>query len=115
MKSILLLAGGGPLVILTSFDSATDHGLLKKLETKGIDKFVAHDIPLDLARERYGAHFTIVEHDLHESDDLRVLDYNGERAFKLFSFDELGPPVLYESQTAQASVGGVVRSAEDVQ
>ena len=29
--------------------------------------------------------------DLHESDDLRILDYNGERAFRLFRLAELGP------------------------
>jgi hypothetical protein len=39
----------------------------------------------------------VVQHDLHESDDLRVLDYNGQRAFNLFRFDEIGPATLYES------------------
>jgi hypothetical protein len=43
-----------------------------------------------------------VVNDLHESDDLRVLDYNGERAFALFRFDELGSPVSYESKAAAA-------------
>ncbi len=115
MKTIMLLTGGGPLVILTSFDSVTDPGLLGKLEGKGIDKFAAHEIPLDLARARYGAHFTVVENDLRETDDLRILDYNGERAFKLFSFDELGPPVLYESRDAKpgAAGGTAQRSAGD--
>jgi hypothetical protein len=97
MKAIMLLTGGGCLVILTSYPSARDPALIRKLESKGIDKFVARDIPLDLARQRYGAHFGVVAHDLRENDDLRVLDYSGERAFKLFSFDEIGPPVEYES------------------
>ncbi len=35
--------------------------------------------------------------DPHESDDLRILDYKPERAYKLFSFKELGPPIYYES------------------
>ena len=34
--------------------------------------------------------------DLYETDDLRVLDYNGERAFGLFRLNELGSPVVYE-------------------
>ena len=51
---------------------------------------------MDLAKQRYGGHFTTVLNDLHETDDLRVLDYNGERAFALFSFNELGSPVVHE-------------------
>ena len=98
MKTIMLLTGGGALVILTSYQSATDRGLREKLKNKGIEKFVSFEIPLDLARERYGARFSVIESDLHESDDLRVLDYNADRAFRLFRFDELGPPVVFEPQ-----------------
>ena len=116
MKVIMLMTGGGPIVILTSYDAVTETGLLTKLETKGIDKFIAHEIPLELAKERYGTHFSVVTNDLHETDDLRVLDYNGDRAFKLFGFDELGPPIFYEAgQARPARPQGEVRAAEDVQ
>lgn len=115
MKAAMLLTGDGALVILTSYTSVTDPSLLKKLEAKGIDKFIAQDIPLDLARERYGQHFTIVSQDLHETDDLRVLDYSGGRAFKLFSFRELGAIVQYESGRVLARSPEPVRTAEDVQ
>ena len=116
MKVIMLMTGGGAMVILTSYDAVTETGLLNKLETKGIDKFVAYEIPLDLARQRYGAHFSVVNNDLHESDDLRVLDYNGDRAFKLFSFDELGPPITYEAGgTPTPPPEAAVRAAEDLQ
>jgi hypothetical protein len=74
MKVIMLMTGGGPLVILTSYDEVTEVGLLKKLATKGIDKFVAHEIPLDLAKERYGTHFSVVAIDVRESDDVWVVD-----------------------------------------
>lgn len=97
MKAIMLFTGSGPIAILTSYGSATNPALLEKLSAKGIEKFLAYDIPLDLARERYGNHFTVVEHDLHQTDDLRVLDYNGTRAFNLFKFSELGEPVAYET------------------
>ncbi len=96
MKAIMLITGSGPLVILTSHDSVTTPVLLEKLRAKGIERFFAHEIPLDLAKERYGGHFQTVLNDLHESDDLRVLDYNGERAFGLFRLDELGPVITYE-------------------
>ncbi|MBT8108292.1 MAG: hypothetical protein KJP17_08660 [Gammaproteobacteria bacterium] len=96
MKAVMLITGSGPLVILTSHDSVTNPALLEKLRAKGIERFFAHEIPLDLAKERYGGHFKTVLNDLHETDDLRVLDYNGERAFGLFRLDELGPMVTYD-------------------
>jgi len=98
MNVFLLFTAAGPLVILTSYEAPTSAGLLEKLHAKGIDKFMAFEIPLDLARLRYGGHFAVVEHDLHENDDLRILDYSGERAFRLFAFDELGSPVMHDRQ-----------------
>ena len=102
MKTAMLFTGSGPIVILTSHDSVTDPILLEKLQAKGIERFVAYEIPLDLAMKRYGGHFGTVVTDLHETDDLRVLDYNGERAFALFRLDELGSPVFYEPEAAAA-------------
>ncbi len=102
MKAIMLITGSGPMVILTSFDSVTHPDLLRKLEAKGIERFFAHEIPLDLAKQRYGGHFKVVLHDLHETDDLRVLDYNGERAFGLFRLHELGPVVIYDPELKAA-------------
>jgi hypothetical protein len=75
--------------------------LLRKLEAKGIDKFIAHELPLDLVKHRYGHHFTVVEHDLRENDDLRALDYSGGRAFRLCSFDEFGRAAAYEKGRPQ--------------
>jgi hypothetical protein len=34
---------------------------------------------------------------LHETDDLRVLDFNGQRAFQLFHLSELSNPILFET------------------
>lgn len=96
MKVGLLFTGGGSLVILTSFDSLTNATLVAKLKAKGIPKFVAYEIPVELAKARYGSHFHQVLADLHETDDLRVLDYNGQRAFQLFSWRELGQPITHE-------------------
>jgi hypothetical protein len=101
MKAALMFTGSGPLVIVTSHASLMDQGLLDKLRAKGIDKFVAYEIPLAIAEQRYGGHFLVVMRDLSESDDLRVLDFNGERAFRLFHWRELGAPLMYEAPAAQ--------------
>ena len=103
MISVMLFTGSGPLVILTSYDSVAEPSLLKKLAAKGINKFIAYEIPLHLAKERYGGHFSVVIHDLHEDDDLRILDFNGERAFRLFHMNELGKPIMYEKNQQEAA------------
>ncbi len=101
MQALMLFGGSGPVVILTSHNSATDPALVDKLKAKGLDKFIAYQIPLKLAQERYAGHFEVVMRDLRESDDLRVLDFNGERAFRLFHLAELGSPMMYEDETAE--------------
>ena len=104
MKIFMLYTGSGPMVIMTSYRTVEAPGLLEKLTSKGIVKFIAHEIPVELAKKRYGAHFDMVRRNLDESDDLRVLDYNGERVFRLFRFDELGrarkrePDVYYDKE-----------------
>lgn len=96
MNAFLLLTGGGALVILTSHASVEDPVLVRKLVAKGIDKYLSYAIPIELAKARYGEHFQLVVQDLAETDDLRVLDYSGERALKKFRFDELGPASIHE-------------------
>lgn len=97
MKSFLLMTGSSPLIILTSHNSIENSILLDKLLAKGIEKFIAYEIPFEQARQRYGEHFKIVANDLHETDDLRILDYNGNRAFNMFSFGELGKAHFHEA------------------
>jgi hypothetical protein len=96
MKFAVLFTASGPIAILTSHQSLTEPALLEKLESKGITKFLAYELAEKLARERYGTHFQAVIKDVKESDDLRVLDFNGDRIFKLFRFSDLGQPIFHE-------------------
>ena len=43
--------------------------------------------------------------DARDSDDLRVLDVNGDRSFRLFRFSELGPPIMHDADQP----GGCIR------
>jgi hypothetical protein len=97
MRAYFLFTASGPIVILTSYDFVEHPELLRRLRSKGLSKFIAHEVSLELAKARYGMHFDVVCNDLHETDDLRVLDYSGERAFKSFSFKELGSPIYFET------------------
>ncbi len=96
MKAGLLLTGNGALIYLTSHRDFVDNDLVKKFESKGITKFIAYEISAEEAKKRYGGHFDVVVRDLKETDDLRILDYDGARAFRMFSFSELGSPFQHE-------------------
>ena len=96
MKAGILFTGSGPILILTTYESFIDQKLVEKLKTKGIKKFIAHDVPIKMLKEKYGMHFSIVMGDLKQTDDLRVLDYDGYHVFNNFSFKEMGESINYE-------------------
>lgn len=96
MRAAVVFTGSGPIVILTSFQSFSDPKFIEKLEAKGLTKFIAYEVPVDDVRNKYGQHFDLVVKDVKQSDDLRVLDYNGHRVFHNFTFAELGQPFYYE-------------------
>jgi hypothetical protein len=98
----LLITGSVTLIYLTSHKKFMDDALIEKFESKGIEKFIAYEVPLEEAKKRYGRHFDVVRTDLKETDDLRILDYEGCRAFRIFSFKELGEPMMYEKENVEA-------------
>jgi hypothetical protein len=96
MKAGIIFTGTGPILILTTYESFEDPKLIAKLAVKGIRKYVASEVPLEKVKSRYGNHFSVVMGDLQQTDDLRVLDYNGHNVFYSFSFKEMEKPVYYE-------------------
>ena len=96
MKAGVIFTGTGPILILTSYDSFTDKNFVNKLIARGIKKFIAYELPLEKVKKEYGTHFSVVMGDLHETDDLRVLDYDGHHIFLAFSFADLGAPIPVE-------------------
>jgi hypothetical protein len=104
MKALLLITAGGPLLVLSSLSAVDDDVLIGKLRNKGVSKFMAYELPLEEVKAKYGGHFHAVAHDPRESDDLRVLDFNGHRIFDLFRLDSLGQPFVYEPTGAKTKV-----------
>lgn len=96
MKAGIFFTGSGPIVIVTSHGSFEEPRFVEKLTAKGLEKFIAYEVPVDEVREKYGRHFTVIMHDLQQTDDLRVLDYDGHRIFKNFSLKNLGAPQYHE-------------------
>ena len=97
MKAGILFTGTGPILILTTYASLDAPKLVDKLFQKGIKKYIAYEVPKELVKERYGKHFNVILGDLKQSDDLRVLDYDGHHVFYNFSLSEIGQPVFYEA------------------
>jgi hypothetical protein len=96
MKAGIIFTGTGPILILTTFESFDGPKLVQKLKAKGIGKYIASELPLEKVKAKYGNQYNVVLGDLHQSDDLRVLDYNGYNVFYNFKFSEMAKPVYCE-------------------
>ena len=96
MKAGIIFTGSGPLLVLTSYESFTNPSFVEKMKAKGIKKFMGYEVSLDLCQKRYGEHYPVVLNDLRQTDDLRVLDYDGHHILLTFSFNEYGEQFKYE-------------------
>ena len=96
MKTGIFFTGTGPILILTSYQSLNDQKLVENLALKRIKKYIAYEIQEDLVKHKYGKHFNVILSDLKQTDDLRVLDYDGHHVFYNFSLDEIGKPIFHE-------------------
>ena len=105
MKAGVIFTGTGPILILTNHESFTDSNLVGKLRAKGIRKFIACELPLQNVKVKYGNHFTVVIKDLTQTDDLRVLDYNGYNVLEIFPFSDMGKPIFYEPSILRTQSG----------
>jgi hypothetical protein len=97
MKAGIFFTGTGPILLLTTYESLNDSKLIEKLAVKGIKKFIAYEISEEKVKEKYGLQFKTIMSDLRQTDDLRVLDYDGHHIFNSISFKELGEPLFYET------------------
>ncbi len=97
MKVGIYFTGSGPILLMTSYESLDDPLLVEKLGLKGIKKFIAFEVPEPLAREKYGLKFNMILRDLNQSDDLRILDYDGHHVFNKFALSDMGEPIYHES------------------
>ena len=95
MRAYLVFTGSGPILILTTYPHVTDPRLLERLAHKGIPKFIAYEVPVARAEKLYGVPYQVIAGDLAESEDVRVLDFNGHHIFANFGLSELGDPIKH--------------------
>lgn len=96
MKAGVFFTGTGPILILTAYEALDDPNLVEKLSAKGIKKFIAFEVSEEEVKKKYGLKYNVILGDLRQTDDLRVLDYNGHHVFYNFSLEELGEPIYVE-------------------
>ncbi len=96
MRSFLLLTETGPVLLLTRCTSITEARLVEHLSGRGIEKFIAFEVPVSKVHRLYGVPFEVVAADIDHGRDMRILDYNGRHIFENFSFEELGAPTPVE-------------------
>jgi hypothetical protein len=96
MRSYIVFSGTGPILILTTYPALTDPRLVDKLRHKGIHKFIAYEVPIEVVERIYGVPFDVISADLEKVEDLRVLDFNGHHIFSSFSFTDFSDPIKVE-------------------
>ena len=96
MRSYLVLTEVGPMLVLTSCPCITDGRIVDSLNRKGIDKFIAHEVPVEYVHQLYGVPFEVIATDLESGREMRVLDFNGQHIFESLSLSRLGGSVRYE-------------------
>ena len=94
-RAYLIFTGTGPILVLSTYPKLTDERLVSKLRYKGIDKFMAYEVDLEAAENRYPQAYASIIDDLQGQEDMRVLDFNGHQIMANFSLDELGDPIKF--------------------
>ena len=97
MTAFLVFTEGEPMIVATAKEAVSDGRLAENLSRKGIDKFIAHEIDVDWLRQTYGVPFEVVETDIINGHNLRVLDSKGISAVANVRFADLGKCIRYEA------------------
>jgi len=73
----------------------TNRAKVNSIVSKAVEN--RSELPLETVKKKYGNHYNVILGDLKQSDDLRVLDYNGYNVFYNFKFSEMGKAVYHEA------------------
>ncbi len=100
MKAYFVWTVIGPQIILTAHDLEKDPGWVaqtrRTIDWPQLNKFVAYEVPLEIIKQRFGEQFEVVMRDPKQTDDLRILDSEGEHVLNNIHFPELGQPIYFE-------------------
>jgi hypothetical protein len=102
MKAGVIVNGTGAILVLTAGNSFEDPDLLNCLREKGMDKYIAFEIPVDEVKAKYGQHLSVTLADRKQSDACRVVDVDGARIFRNFPLDIFSPPISHDETVSHS-------------
>jgi hypothetical protein len=111
MTAYLVFSESEPMIVVASRAAVSDGRLVDRLRSSGLTKFIASEIPVERLRERYGVPFEVIEADICEGKDVRVLDHSGRNIFENISLADLGSSLLYEEGRAAVRSSSTGRNA----
>jgi hypothetical protein len=99
MTAFLVFSRFEPLIVLASKAAVRDGRMVRVLAKRGLAKFIAHEVPVEKLRLKYGLPFEVIGRDVKEEDDTRVLDCDGRRVFESLPFSQQGECIRLESES----------------
>jgi hypothetical protein len=97
MTAFLLFTESEPRIVMASRTMVREGRLPGELRDRGIGKFIAHELPVEGLRARYGIAFEVIEDDVRRGKELRFLDSNGGHVFDTVTFADLGATIVQDS------------------
>jgi hypothetical protein len=100
LKTFMIFTGTGPIMVVTRLPEMDTELARKHMESKGVKKYIAYEVPVARAEERYGTRFHMAVERLAHDQDIRVFDVDGHHVFNTFEFTEMGEPVPVDPKLA---------------
>ena len=101
MKTFMVFTGTGPIMLVTKLTEMDVEAARAHMESKGIKKYIAYEVPYSRSEERYGTRLHAAVSRLANDEDIRVFDVDGHHAFTNFDFTEMGEPVYVDSRLSE--------------
>lgn len=101
LKTFMIFTGTGPILVVTRLLDMEMEVARRHMESKGIRKYIAYEVPYVTAEERYGTRLHKAVDRLAGEDDIRVFDVDGHHAFMVFEFTEMGEPVYVDAKLSE--------------
>lgn len=105
MQAFLVFTENEPIVVMASRTAVEDGRLVDRLSHMGHDRFIAHELPVESLRRRYGLPFDVIESDILRGKPFRVLDSDGRHVFDSVLLQELGPGFFHDGRTEGYAAG----------
>ncbi|NCO58507.1 MAG: hypothetical protein COW73_06215 [Nitrospirae bacterium CG18_big_fil_WC_8_21_14_2_50_70_55] len=101
LKTFMVFTGTGPILVVTRLNDMEEEVARLHMESKGIRKYIAYEVPYTTAETRYGTRLHKAVDRLASDDDIRVFDVDGHHAFMIFDFTEMGEPVYVDAKLSE--------------